>query len=146
MLFPALPPSLATWQGSSHIVSLQYNIPSFHYFTTLPISHLYLPVSILLLFISSFVYLSTSHCTKYLPTACTTEVELSIAFGGKLWPINPTDMNLGTIPSGQCLGGVFDLTQGSDVGSGGGNPSWVVGDTFLVRLSLRDIVSSRNVC
>ncbi|KAK7692175.1 hypothetical protein QCA50_003796 [Cerrena zonata] len=62
---------------------------------------------------------------------CTTEVELSIAFGGKLWPINPTDMNLGTIPSGQCLGGVFDLTQGSDVGSGGGNPSWVVGDTFL---------------
>ena len=55
-----------------------------------------------------------------------------MAFGGKLWPINPVDMNLGTLPTGQCLGGIFDLTQGSDVGTGGGNPNWVVGDTFLV--------------
>lgn len=41
-------------------------------------------------------------------------------------------MNLGTVGQGLCLGGIFDLTQGSDVGEGGGNPSWVVGDTFLV--------------
>ncbi|CAL1706108.1 unnamed protein product [Somion occarium] len=58
---------------------------------------------------------------------CSTEVQVSMSFGGKSWPIDPVDMNLGTIPSGQCLGGIFDLSQGSNVGSGGGNPSWVVG-------------------
>jgi cathepsin D len=42
-------------------------------------------------------------------------------------------MNLGSIGGGQCLGGIFDLGLGSQIGSGGGNPSWVVGDTFLVR-------------
>ncbi|CAL1706109.1 unnamed protein product [Somion occarium] len=62
---------------------------------------------------------------------CSTEVQVSMSFGGKSWPIDPVDMNLGTIPSGQCLGGIFDLSQGSNVGSGGGNPSWVVGGTFL---------------
>lgn len=43
-------------------------------------------------------------------------------------------MNLGRSGSGnQCVGGIFDLTMGSDIGGGGGNPSWVIGDTFLVR-------------
>lgn len=41
-------------------------------------------------------------------------------------------MNLGTVGSGLCLGGIFDLNLGSSVTAGGGNPSWVVGDTFLV--------------
>ena len=41
-------------------------------------------------------------------------------------------MNLGTVSDGMCLGGIFDLGLGSSIGSGGGNPSWVVGDTFLV--------------
>jgi len=62
---------------------------------------------------------------------CTTNIQVSFSFGGQSWPINPADMNLGTIGQGLCLGGIFDLTQGSDVGEGGGNPSWVVGDTFL---------------
>ncbi|TCD66301.1 hypothetical protein EIP91_001547 [Steccherinum ochraceum] len=62
---------------------------------------------------------------------CTANVQVAFAFGGTSWPINPEDMNLGTIGQGLCLGGIFDLTQGSDVGQGGGNPSWVVGDTFL---------------
>lgn len=42
-------------------------------------------------------------------------------------------MNLGTVGDNLCLGGIFDLGLGSDISSGGGNPSWVVGDTFLVR-------------
>lgn len=42
-------------------------------------------------------------------------------------------MNLGTVGDGLCLGGIFDLGLGSNIGTGGGNPSWVVGDTFLVR-------------
>ncbi|RDX54940.1 acid protease [Lentinus brumalis] len=45
---------------------------------------------------------------------CSTKVAISMAFGGKLWPISDADMNLG-----------------SNVGTGGGNPVWVVGDTFL---------------
>lgn len=80
--------------------------------------------------------------------ACSTNVEVSISFGGKSWPINTHDMNLGQ--SGlkdQCVGGIFDLTLGSDVGVGGGNPSWVIGDTFLVRhiSSYRPTNSSRMI-
>lgn len=55
-----------------------------------------------------------------------------MAFGGKSWSISTDDMNLGTVGDGLCLGGIFDLGLGSNIGSGSGNPSWVVGDTFLV--------------
>ncbi|KAF9449184.1 acid protease [Macrolepiota fuliginosa MF-IS2] len=64
---------------------------------------------------------------------CNTNIQVSMAFGGKSWPINPTDMNLGAIDrTGQlCVGGIFDLSLGSNIEAGSGNPSWVVGDTFL---------------
>ena len=56
-----------------------------------------------------------------------------MSFGGKSWPIDSADMNLGRVSrvSNDCLGGIFDLTQGSSIVSGGGNPNWVVGDVFL---------------
>ncbi|KAL6297890.1 aspartic peptidase domain-containing protein [Sparassis latifolia] len=60
---------------------------------------------------------------------CTTTVNVSLSFGGRSWPIDPTDMNLGTLDAGQCMGGVFDVTLGANVGNG--DPSWIVGDTFL---------------
>lgn len=61
--------------------------------------------------------------------ACNATVEVTIAFGGKSWPINPKDMNRGPISSGSsiCAGAIFVL----DIGGGGGNPTWIVGDTFL---------------
>ncbi|RDB16308.1 Lysosomal aspartic protease [Hypsizygus marmoreus] len=64
---------------------------------------------------------------------CTTEVEVTMSFGGKSWPINTADMNLGRVSRGstQCVGGIFDLSLGSNIVSGGGNPNWVVGATFL---------------
>ncbi|CDO69168.1 hypothetical protein BN946_scf185042.g70 [Trametes cinnabarina] len=62
---------------------------------------------------------------------CSTNVQVALAFGGKSWPISSADMNLGRISSNMCVGGIFDLTLGSDVSGGGGNPTWVVGDTFL---------------
>ncbi|KAI0935368.1 hypothetical protein AcV7_003825 [Taiwanofungus camphoratus] len=62
---------------------------------------------------------------------CSTTVNVSMAFGGQSWPISSADMNLGSVQGQQCLGGIFDLNLGSNVGSGGGNPNWVVGDTFL---------------
>lgn len=47
-------------------------------------------------------------------------------------------MNLGAadLAGELCLGGIFDLTAGSNVGPGAGNPGWVIGDVFLVRLTL----------
>lgn len=44
-------------------------------------------------------------------------------------------MNLGTVSKSQCLGGIFDISQGTNIGSDSSVPSWIVGDTFLVRVS-----------
>lgn len=33
----------------------------------------------------------------------------------------------------QCVGAIFDLSLGTNIVNGGGNPDWVIGDTFLVR-------------
>jgi cathepsin D len=64
---------------------------------------------------------------------CSTTLNVSMAFGGSLWPISPADMNLGSVTKSgsMCIGGLFDLTQGSSIEANEGNPSWVVGDTFL---------------
>ncbi|KAK7043133.1 hypothetical protein VNI00_008487 [Paramarasmius palmivorus] len=64
---------------------------------------------------------------------CTSTLNVGMSYGGKTWPIDPRDMNLGRISAGsrQCLGGIFDLSRGSNIVSGGGNPNWVVGATFL---------------
>jgi len=79
--------------------------------------------------------------------ACTTDVTVSMSFGGKTWPINTADMNLGRVSQGssQCVGGIFDLSLGSNIVSGNGNPNWVVGATFLVRLSLAEITAHSYV-
>ncbi|KAF8893594.1 aspartic peptidase domain-containing protein [Infundibulicybe gibba] len=65
---------------------------------------------------------------------CATVVSISLSFGSKLWPINPADMNLGRVfhmsrSRPLCLGAIVDLGKGS--ASRPGDPSWVVGDTFL---------------
>ncbi|KZP34386.1 acid protease [Athelia psychrophila] len=82
----------------------------------------------------------TGQFAGYYGFPCTTQISLSLAFGGTSWPINPDDMNLGqTETQGQCMGGIFELDLGSSSGGGsggsrraiGGNPDWVVGDTFL---------------
>lgn len=64
---------------------------------------------------------------------CETNVSVNFSFGGKSWPISPDDMNVGRVSSGSdiCAGGIFDLTAGSSIPTGGGNPDWVVGDAFL---------------
>ncbi|KAH8107704.1 aspartyl protease [Cristinia sonorae] len=62
---------------------------------------------------------------------CNTKAQVTFSFGGKAWPIDVNDMNLGSIGQGFCLGGIFDLTLGSSLGDSPGNPTWVVGDTFL---------------
>ena len=52
-----------------------------------------------------------------------------MAFGGKSWPINANDINLGPIKSGSSIcGGAITVF---DTGGGGGNPTWIFGATFL---------------
>ncbi|KAG6840112.1 hypothetical protein C0991_008902 [Blastosporella zonata] len=72
---------------------------------------------------------------------CTTDVTITMAFGGQAWPINVADMTLGSLTKGssQCVGAIFDLGAGSNIASGSGNPGWVVGDTFLVSFSVCDV-------
>jgi cathepsin D len=71
---------------------------------------------------------------------CSTDVSVSLNFGGTTWPISSADMNLGSISissaggstgasTQMCVGGIFDI--GNSVGSGQGAPAWIVGDTFL---------------
>ena len=42
-------------------------------------------------------------------------------------------MNHGPVSTGSsdCVGAIFDLTAGTSITVGSGNPGWVVGDTFL---------------
>ncbi|KAJ3759008.1 aspartic peptidase domain-containing protein [Lentinula raphanica] len=64
---------------------------------------------------------------------CSTSLNTTISFGGTAWPISSSDMNLGPVSKGSsdCLGGIFDLSLGSNIPENSGNPSWVVGDVFL---------------
>jgi len=64
---------------------------------------------------------------------CTTDVTVTLSFGGQSWSINSQDMNIGQETRGStlCLGAIFDLSQGTNIQSGSGNPNWVIGDTFL---------------
>ncbi|KAI0301043.1 aspartic peptidase domain-containing protein [Multifurca ochricompacta] len=62
---------------------------------------------------------------------CNTQLTISISFGGPSWPISLADLNLGTVSSSLCLGAIFDITQGTPIQPSDGNPSWIVGDTFL---------------
>jgi cathepsin D len=62
---------------------------------------------------------------------CSTQVNMAISFGGPSWPIAPADFRLTSLSSSQCIGAFFELS------TGGSAPSWIVGDTFLVSLTLR---------
>ncbi|KAF8201354.1 aspartic peptidase domain-containing protein [Mycena galopus ATCC 62051] len=64
---------------------------------------------------------------------CSTQVNVTLSFGGQAWPINPEDMNLGPVEEGSsfCVGAFFDISLGSSSTATETAPSWVVGDTFL---------------
>jgi cathepsin D len=62
----------------------------------------------------------------YYTYPCDTSVTVSLSFGGNSWPISPDDFKM-TESEGQCVGAFFQLTTGNSA------PSWIIGDTFLVR-------------
>ena len=62
---------------------------------------------------------------------CSTNLNIQFTFGGKSWPMNTQDFNLGSFPytnSQTCLGALFEIDLGS---SSYGVPQWIVGDSFL---------------
>ncbi|CCF52338.1 hypothetical protein NDA11_004101 [Ustilago hordei] len=62
---------------------------------------------------------------------CTTNLNIQLTFGGKSWPMNSQDFNLGSFPytnSQTCLGALFEIDLGS---TQYGVPQWIVGDSFL---------------
>ena len=82
---------------------------------------------------SSFIF-SANIANHSCIAACSTSINISMSFGGQTWPIDPKDMNFGPVDQTgkQCIGAIFDLSMGTNIVSGGGNPNWVIGDTFLV--------------
>ncbi|KAJ7511261.1 aspartyl protease [Mycena galericulata] len=72
---------------------------------------------------------STTH-SGYYQFPCTTSVNVSISFGGRLWAINPVDMNIGAVEPGssQCLGAIY---TGSNTTQTNGTANWVFGTAFL---------------
>ncbi|KAJ7731979.1 aspartic peptidase domain-containing protein, partial [Mycena metata] len=65
--------------------------------------------------------------------ACSTIMKVSVSFGGHLWPIDPADMNIGTVTQGssQCLGAIYELQRGLDIINTDGQPNWVFGSAFM---------------
>ncbi|KAJ7334040.1 aspartic peptidase domain-containing protein [Mycena albidolilacea] len=65
--------------------------------------------------------------------ACTTIIKISVSFGGHLWPIDPADMNIGTVTQGssQCLGAIYELQPGFNIINTDGAANWVFGSAFM---------------
>ena len=67
-------------------------------------------------------------------TACDTAVNVAISFGGPSWSVSPADFQLTQLSSSQCVGAFFVLSTLLSATSNENGLSWVVGDTFLVRV------------
>ncbi|KAJ7854189.1 aspartic peptidase A1, partial [Mycena olivaceomarginata] len=75
---------------------------------------------------------STTH-PGYYEFPCSTSVSVSISFGGRLWPINPVDMNLGRVEAGSplCLGAIYTANPGSNKIKTTGTANWIFGTVFM---------------
>lgn len=65
----------------------------------------------------------TGNLQGYYTYPCSTEVNVSLSFGGKTWAISPGDFMMTTAGGGRCIGAFFSL--------GTSTPAWIIGDTFL---------------
>lgn len=65
-------------------------------------------------------------------SACDTSVEVSVSFGGRSWPISAANIIADQVPnSNKCQGSFFVLDL--DATQDDSNPTWVFGDSFMVR-------------
>ncbi|KAF8745837.1 peptidase A1 family, partial [Rhizoctonia solani] len=71
----------------------------------------------------------TGNLERYWVFPCNQVVSITLNFGGRTWPIEPTDLILATTNPSVCVGAIFEVSMG-----GLGNPDvpqWIVGDAFL---------------
>lgn len=69
---------------------------------------------------------SSDHLDLVVYIACSTNVEVTMSFGGQSWPISNADFQANQLDDGACLGAFFEVS------TGGSAPAWIVGDSFLV--------------
>ncbi|KAJ7718301.1 aspartic peptidase domain-containing protein [Mycena olivaceomarginata] len=69
----------------------------------------------------------------YYQFPCNITVSVSISFGGRLWLINPADMNTGPVAAdpSQCLGAIYTLNPGSNTINTDGTANWIFGTAFM---------------
>jgi cathepsin D len=69
----------------------------------------------------------------YYAFPCSTKLQVSIAFGGSSWSIDPKDINLGPLSSSSsmCRGALLNLGEAEFKGENTSVPAWTMGDTFL---------------
>ncbi|KAJ7262151.1 aspartic peptidase A1, partial [Mycena rebaudengoi] len=72
---------------------------------------------------------SATH-SGYYQFPCTTTVNVSISFGGRLWHMNPADMNIGPVGLGssQCLGANYTSSNTTQTN---GTATWIFGTAFM---------------
>jgi hypothetical protein len=79
----------------------------------------------------NFVRLVASFCILRLfanHIACRTNVTMSVSFGGRVWNIDPFDINLGPVNPGSslCIGAIVEWKEYDPPA-----PNWIFGMTFL---------------
>ncbi|KAK6969429.1 aspartic peptidase domain-containing protein [Favolaschia claudopus] len=59
--------------------------------------------------------------------SCSTDLNVTVAFGGRSWTLDPAGLNFPSngVSDGQCLGAIAGMDQAED------QPGWIFGDTFL---------------
>ncbi|KLO17919.1 acid protease [Schizopora paradoxa] len=67
----------------------------------------------------------TGQYENYYLYPCSTQVNVTLSFGGKNWAVSADDFQLIEVSSTLCLGAFFELD------TSGGTPDWIIGDTFL---------------
>ncbi|KAJ4470124.1 acid protease [Lentinula aciculospora] len=67
----------------------------------------------------------TGQLDGYYIYPCSTNVNVTMAFGGKSWAISNADFQAEQLNENTCMGAFFSLSTGDNA------PAWIVGDTFL---------------
>jgi hypothetical protein len=69
--------------------------------------------------------------------ACDTDLKITVSFGGRVWPLNSSDINLGPTDPGskKCFGAIsaFGISA-NDFPDAGPDLDWIFGTPFLVSL------------
>jgi hypothetical protein len=87
-----------------------------------------------MLFVSSGLVPRYIHSTHAFPSACDTNVQATLTFGGVAYTMTASDLIGGSVSGGDCLGAFFSLQLGSSsspLPSSSSFPTWVVGSAFL---------------